>query len=177
MKTEKKYQLHKISKTVDRSRYGLCGIHYDGKNAVATNGRSIAVVPCEPEEGDSDKVTVPTKFFAKASAKDNEWRTIKLNGRAGAGTMFSDYIDGNYPNYKQVMVDRSRYVEVVTLDAELLMALALAIGSKNKSGPASITLSVPKLTNGTPATDGLSPVLVTSRNSPEAVGIIMPIRG
>jgi len=116
--------------STDETRYVLNGILFSFKEnkltMVATDGRRLALADIEVEfprsqEGD---IIIPTKCVGELSrllGDDGELKMLvgenqvafEVNGR----TLVSKLIEGNYPNYRQVIPAETR--ERVTLEREL----------------------------------------------------------
>jgi len=118
--------------STDETRYVLNGIYMvfaAGKlTFVATDGRRLAMVDNDLEYPASHETTliVPTKAVAELkrligdegdvvmSLKDNQ-----ISFEVGASLVVSKLIDGNYPNYRQVIPGDPN--ETVTMDREALL--------------------------------------------------------
>jgi DNA polymerase-3 subunit beta len=102
--------------STDETRYVLNGILFSFKDnaltMVATDGRRLAMVEQElefPQSQEGD-IIVPTKAVNELSRLlgDSGVVTIKVTGSQvgfdlGDGLLVSKLIDGNYPNYRQVI--------------------------------------------------------------------------
>lgn len=107
--------------STDETRYVLNGILFSFKeNAltmVATDGRRLAMVEQEIEFPQSQEIDiiVPTKAVNELSRLlgDSGFVSIKVTGSQvgfdlGDGLLVSKLIDGNYPNYRQVIPGESK---------------------------------------------------------------------
>lgn len=154
----------------------------DGGKLIATNGRIIAVVPVECDDGDT------AGYLPASCIKDARKRgLVELGEKATIpGVSIYERNPGNetFPNWKAVIPD-NKGVKIVRLclDPAFLKDLADAMGT------AGVALEIPIGNYG----DGTSragsdncvkePVVVRPADargchsaSPEAIGVIMPIR-
>ena len=115
--------------STDETRYVLNGILFSFKDnaltMVATDGRRLAMVEQELEFPQSQEIEiiVPTKAVNELSRllDDAGMVTIKVTGSQvgfdlGDSLLVSKLIDGNYPNYRQVIPGESK--ERIPLDRE-----------------------------------------------------------
>jgi DNA polymerase-3 subunit beta len=118
--------------STDETRYVLNGILFSFKEnkltMVATDGRRLALVDLELEfprsqEGD---IIVPTKCVTELSRLLGEAGEVKMMVgenqiafEVGGRLLVSKLIEGNYPNYRQVIPAETR--ERVTIERELLL--------------------------------------------------------
>ena len=175
MKIDKKYKIESASST-DVSRYILNSVRVEKTGeqaqAIATDGRILAIVPVQLEDGDKEEVIVSPKAFAtarKAGGKFAEAR-IELNGSAKVTNGIEDqsfgYIEGNYPNWKQVLPGDYKKSLKVSLDAKLLLNLWKAIGGEAASNNR-INLEIDTQSD-------FNPIKVTTDG--DGLGIIIRIR-
>lgn len=180
MKIDKKYKIESASST-DVSRYILNSVRIektsvtpDGRQAqaIATDGKIMAMVPVQLEDGDKEEAIVSPKAFAtarKACGKLADAR-IELNGSAKVtsveGEQSFGYIEGNYPNWKQVQPGDYKDSLKVSLDAKLLFNLWKAIGGESASNNR-INLEID-------TKNDMNPIKVTTDG--DGKGIIMRIR-
>ena len=141
MKIETKYKIEEAASD-DPKRYAINGVHVanvDGSaKAVATNGRILAMVPVEIEEGDKVDVNVKREAFTAArkvgKALKNPAALIELNGRATVkepgGDRSFDYIEDRFPNFLQVLPKAAEKTVKITLDIKLLTKLWKALGGE-----------------------------------------------
>ena len=126
--------------STDETRYVLNGINCVFKDnaltLVATDGRRLALYTCEeldfPESQDTE-VIVPTKAVnelqrllqdegeVRVSVSENQI-AFQLN----KNLLVSKLIEGNYPNYKQVIPEETK--ERITLERETFLATVNRIG-------------------------------------------------
>jgi DNA polymerase-3 subunit beta len=118
--------------STDETRYVLNGILFSFKEnkltLVATDGRRLALVDLEAEFPRSNEVdvVVPAKCITELQRLLGEEGDVKLavgenhvSFEAGGKLLVSKLIEGNYPNYRQVIPAESR--ERVTIERELLL--------------------------------------------------------
>ncbi|MEY2600547.1 MAG: polymerase subunit beta [Verrucomicrobiota bacterium] len=119
--------------STDETRYVLNGILFSFKDnrltMVATDGRRLALVDVEVEFPQSDEVEiiVPTKCvneLARLVENEGELKMhVSQNQVAfdiGSTRLVSKLVEGNYPNYRQVIPSEMR--ERVTLERQLFLA-------------------------------------------------------
>ncbi|MEM0896987.1 MAG: DNA polymerase III subunit beta [Verrucomicrobiota bacterium] len=118
--------------STDESRYVLNGIMWSFKGSnltlVATDGRRLAMVEIETEfpESHETEVIIPTKAINELQRLLTDEGEVKvLVGESQIGfqindnTLVSKLIDGNYPNYNQVIPDESKIR--ITLERETFL--------------------------------------------------------
>lgn len=145
-----------------------------GNVAVATQGRSMAIVPiggdCVTEKREVYPYNI-SQDALKASRKVGSSKfsilngSMSLNGDIKLGDNRSFPLpdsDINYPNWEQVLPsEKAKFT--VALDAKLLLNLAKALGSEG-----GVTLRF---------IDEFSPITVTpNRNTNGELGVLMPMR-
>jgi hypothetical protein len=147
----------KLAKT---KRFGNC--------AVATNGRSMAVVPIKVQDGENDGGLLSVEAL-KASRKNRPVKgSFILNGKielpGGAVLPRPDESEFRFPNWEQVIPEYPITFEIV-LNVKLLAELCEAIGAKDEI----VCLSF---------SDALNPVVVTRNRerSNGEYGVLMPGR-
>jgi hypothetical protein len=138
---------------------------------VSTNGRMMAVVPVEMEEGDdSGFITVESlKAARKAAGSRSKESQLKANGNLtlpnGQSFPRPSKDDMQYPNWRQVVPAADRESKFrIRLDAELLFKLAKAISG---NGDAHVTLEF-----GSDERD----VIKVTGTLPGGYGVLMPCR-
>jgi DNA polymerase III sliding clamp (beta) subunit (PCNA family) len=148
----------------------------DGEsNAIATNGKMLAIVPVTICEGDhfgkGKLIALKALTEARKQAKQAKESTIGLNGAAtmpdGATYPVPEYLQADkYPNWRQIVPD-NHSVEYMTVrfDAKLLFELSQAIGAVNNH----VTLKIP--VNAPP----MQPLVIEEKTT-GAKGILMPCR-
>ena len=118
--------------STDETRYVLNGILFSFKEnkltLVATDGRRLALVDIEAEFPRSNEVDVviPAKCITELQRILGDEGDVKLavgenhvSFEAGGRLLVSKLIEGNYPNYRQVIPAESR--ERITIERELLL--------------------------------------------------------
>lgn len=119
--------------STDETRYVLNGILFSFKDSrltmVATDGRRLALVDVEVEFPQSEEIEiiVPTKCVNELARIVEETGELKMyvgqNQVAfdvGSTRLVSKLVEGNYPNYRQVIPGEMR--ERVTLERQLFLA-------------------------------------------------------
>lgn len=178
MKIDKKYKIESASST-QASRAILNSVYIDkidgqtAAQAIATDGRMMAIVPVTLGKNDKTGVIVSPKAFAaarKACGRLQEAH-IELNCSAkvtgGYGEQSFPYIDGTYPNYRQVLPEEYKNSVKVTFDAKLLYSLWKAIGGED-ANQNKVTLEIDS------EKDNHNPIKVTTDG--DGKGILMPMR-
>ncbi len=116
--------------STDETRYVLNGIFFSFREEkltmVATDGRRLALVDLEVEFPRSDEVDiiVPTKCVAELTRLGPGEKPVKMSVtenqvsfEVGQTLLVSKLVEGNYPNYKQVIPAEAK--ERITLEREL----------------------------------------------------------
>lgn len=154
------------AQSADESRYFLNGVYFDfsdGKlTLVATDGRRLALVHRETEFGDSEggSLILPAKTvseLARLLSKDEKFSvSLSFNDRRVAFKievadsesglvdqvhLISKVVEGNYPNYQQVIPKEVH--QRVQIDRELFLQCVhrAALVTSDKSNSAKIKLS------------------------------------
>jgi DNA polymerase-3 subunit beta len=134
--------------STDETRYVLNGILFSFKEnkltMVATDGRRLALVDLEIEFARSQEtdLIVPAKCVAELSRLVGQDGDIKMSVgenqvafEVGETLLISKLIEGNYPNYRQVIPGESK--ERIALERELLLSavhrVALLASEKSNS--------------------------------------------
>ena len=151
--------------STDETRYVLNGILFAFKEnkltLVATDGRRLALVDLEAEFPRSNEVdvVVPAKCIAELQRLLGDEGDVKLSVgenqiafEAGGRLLVSKLIEGNYPNYRQVIPQESR--ERVTIEREQLLnavrRVALLSSEKSNSVKLNFTKNNLEITANTP---------------------------
>ena len=151
--------------STDETRYVLNGILFSFKEGkltmVATDGRRLALVDLELEfpRGQEVDVIVPSKCVTELQRLLGEEGEIKMNvGENQVGfdvngkVLVSKLIEGNYPNYKQVIPPEAK--ERVTIERELLLTavrrVSLLSSDKSNSVKLIFTKNNLEITANTP---------------------------
>jgi len=178
MKIPKTCKLEKVV-SKDESREPLLSILIESKdgqtNAVATDGRRMAVVPVElsdEDEIDGQKLMTPKALIeARKQAKRADKSTIGLNGAAMMpnGEVYPWKKDVKYPNWRQVVPDGGK-CQTISFNAKYLYELAQAIGCPNDNVKLQIETN--------PATGQIDPraALIIEEKTTGGKGILMPTR-
>jgi len=178
----------KIEATVssDDTRYPLrnCYLDKEAGQIVATDGRCMAVIPCEIGEHDESGFVTPEALaMARKLAGKRGDVDIACNGSlaiANGPTFQRPSIDGanglgTFPNYRGVIPSEPGSVEIC-VDVALLRRVCDAIGTT------SVTLRFTPEVKGKSAEDKGTPpsvieVIPSGKSpSPKAIGLVMPMR-
>ena len=183
MKIDNMYKIEEAA-SEDTRREAINSVHVakvDGSaKAVATDGRIMALVPVELEEGDSENVSVRPDAFTvarkEAKSRKNLLSLIKLNGSATVkledGERSFAYVGLQYPNFAQVLPKPAEKTVQVALDIKLLTRLWKALGGE-AGKEAGVILTVALGADG--KADTFRPVEVKTRCG-GGYGIIMQMR-
>ena len=118
---------------------------------VATDGRRLALVDLEVEFPRSNEVdvVVPAKCVTELQRLLGDEGDLKMSVgenqiafEAGGRLLVSKLIEGNYPNYKQVIPQESR--ERVTIERELLLNAVRRVGLLSSEKSNSVKLNFTK---------------------------------
>ncbi len=151
--------------STDETRYVLNGILFSFKEnkltLVATDGRRLALVDLESEFPRSNEVdiVVPSKCITELQRLLGDDGDVKLavgenqiSFEAGGRLLVSKLIEGNYPNYRQVIPQESR--ERITIERELLLnavhRVSLLSSEKSNSVKLNFTKNNLEITANTP---------------------------
>lgn len=151
--------------STDETRYVLNGILFSFKEGkltmVATDGRRLALVDLELEfpRGQEVDVIVPSKCVTELQRLLGDEGEMKMNvGENQVGfdvngkVLVSKLIEGNYPNYKQVIPAEAK--ERVTIERELLLTavrrVSLLSSDKSNSVKLIFTKNNLEITANTP---------------------------
>lgn len=176
MKLPKNCKIEKATSTDStRPAIGEPWLDVEAGKLVATNGRIIAVVPVEIEEGDaSGYVTAEALKAARALVGKHLPLAIKANGSLALynGVTFPrPGVDdlGQFPNWKQVIPEKQEKPAIrIAFDVKLLSALCEAMGTSGVILEASDDLTgIRVIPTG---------VSACQPGSPQAFGVIMPLR-
>lgn len=124
---------HAASK--DTTRYNICGVYFDEKNAVATDGCLMAILPVSSCDQDAK---LPTGKIVKfpATLKDKNQINLEVNETGINLSSPADSIElienAQFPDYNQVIPDESKSDFAVVIDAAKLLRLAQALGELPK---------------------------------------------
>ena len=125
--------------STDETRYVVNGIFCSFKNGsltmVATDGRRLAMVETEVEfpQANEIDIIVPTKAVNELQRLLGDEGDVKmsvtesqLSFELNRNVLFSKLIEGNYPNFKQVIPGEA--TERVTLEREVLLSAVHRVG-------------------------------------------------
>jgi len=181
MKIKKSYKLEEACST-DANREGICSpwIESNGESAKlvigigprvsATDGRILAVVPCELDSQDAGtRIAIKAlKESRKVGGSKAEYAFIGLEASHSVASDGANYPVTQYapPSMAGIVPEMGRPDGVkIRLDASLLLRLAKALGSQNER----VLLEI----------SGESDVVIVrpmGENCDEAFGLIMPVR-
>lgn len=141
MKLEKTVKIEGAA-SQDETRFALNAPYLDITEGhgtlVATDGRMLARMPVELEDGDTaGYVPVAALAAARKVAKKGEQLAVRLNGQAivsSAGqeaTFARNAAEAQFPNWRQV-IPKDEPKARIALNPELLLRLAKAIGSEER---------------------------------------------
>ena len=180
MKIPKTCKLEKVV-SKDESREALLSILIESKdgqaNAVATDGRRMAIVPVElsdDDEIDGQKLMTPKALIeARKQAKRADKSTIGLNGAAMMpdGQVYPWKKDVNYPRWQSCVPDTiGTHYQTISFNAKYLYELAQAIGCPNDCVQLQIETK--------PATGGIDPErpFIIEEKTTGGKGVLMPMR-
>jgi len=190
MKIDKIYKLEKVA-SKDKTREAINHICIDTEAnnasgmAIATNSKTLAIVPIELETTDDveskKEMLLPVKAFTEArkiGGKVLPESNLKLNGKielSTGETMPYPETTQRYPNYKQVIPDPFHYGEV-SFSPKLLWELCQAMGCEESVKMRLAT----KQSEGSYIIDGLQPIQLFSgkehKTGKKAEGVLMPLR-
>jgi hypothetical protein len=135
MKLSKACKVELIASKNVRS-YSINNPYLQGNKLIATNGKSLVMIPVERDSEDIDgpidveafklsrKVLLGIKNSQIIANKD-----LKISTKEGQITMGrKDLTGGIFPNWKQIIPDENRGGKKICLNAELLYDLAQALG-------------------------------------------------
>jgi hypothetical protein len=182
MKIKKSYKLEEACST-DATREGICEPWIEangesaklvvgiGPRAIATDGKILAVVPCELQHEDTgNRIAIKAlKESRKAGGSKAEHAFIGLETSHSVATGGAQYPVCQYapPHMAHIVPDENRAPAIakIRLDASLLLRLAKALGSQNDR----VLLEI----------SGEGDVIIVrpmGENCHEAFGLIMPVR-
>ena len=194
MKIPKIYKLEKVA-SKDKTREAINHICIDTEAnnasgmAIATNGRTLAIVPIELETTDDvegkKEMLLPVKAFTEArkiGGKVLPESNLKLNGKielSTGETMPYPDTTQRYPNYKQVIPYPCHYGEV-SFSPKLLWELCQAMGCEESVKMRLAAKQGNGRNEGSLAIDALEPIQLFSSKEhitgKKAQGVLMPLR-
>lgn len=182
MKIKKSYKLEEACST-DVSRFAICSPWIEpngesaklvtgiGPRAIATDGKILAVVPCELDSRDTgNRIAIKAlKESRKAGGSKAKHAFVGLEKEHSVATGGDQYPVTQYvpPNMAGIVPGEHRAPAIakIRLDASLLLRLAKALGSENER----VLLEI----------SGEHDVIIVrpmGENHNEAFGLIMPVR-
>lgn len=114
----------------EETRYYLNGVHFDGDQAVATDGRRMAIHPLGFEAGALDKAILPNAA-CKALLKLPPVRSVTRDGTRtlrfsmDGVTMVAKLMDGTYPEWRRVVPSNGMTARFTVARIDMLGALRL----------------------------------------------------
>ena len=136
MKIDKKYRLEKAVST-DESRTNLTNISITRRHAIACDGRMIAIVPVEVDEGDEAGWLSPDalKLARRVNPKGLDTIRIILNGTQelpdGSTIKRPSFDEVHPPKMLQILLHANRGRTFrIGINASMLKSLSEAIGSE-----------------------------------------------
>ena len=136
MKIDKKYRLEKAVST-DESRTNLTNISITRRHAIACDGRMIAIVPVEVDEGDEAGWLSPDalKLARRVNPKGLDTIGIILNGTQelpdGSTIKRPSFDEVHPPKMLQILLHANRGRTFrIGINASMLKSLSEAIGSE-----------------------------------------------
>lgn len=159
----------------EESRYALHAVQLDtvGKRLMASDGHILAVIPADVSPEDNSGL-IPVQAFTDMrkmvkAAKKDVYITCNGNVKATTGnsTMEWAYVEGKFPNADAILADlKFEGPATFTLNLDLLVRLAAALGAKNERTKNTVISLWIK--------DAQSSMQVKTSENPDAVGVIMP---
>jgi len=171
MKISKSCKVELIA-SKDVTRYVLSNPYLQGNKLIATNGKSLVMIPVERDSEDSDGPIDVEAFKLSRKVlsviKDSQIIAngqLKITTKQGQMTMpRTDLNGGTFPNWQRVVPDENRGGKKICLNAELLYDLAQALGGNE------VVLEI---------LDDVSPIVVKGHSDhaiPGSIGVLMPIK-
>jgi DNA polymerase III sliding clamp (beta) subunit (PCNA family) len=130
--------------STEDDRHFLNGIFFDGKDAVTTDGRRLAVLsfpftftPKDKENG----VIIPTEPIRRAAKNNAAGKLVIYSNMAyfvtPKMTIAARLVEGNFPAYKQIQP--KTWESIATLDGAALLPVLSALPGINKSRSLGVT--------------------------------------
>lgn len=154
----------------------------EDKQAIATNGHVLGIIPLKCEEDDKsamvnwDFVSKECKCFnefmfeVKETKSDTDVITERVVTSNNGSSKTFTVNDLKYPDYKNVIPDCVDYKTKIMINAKLLYELAQALDSDHVE----LVFNPESIYGDTAFTTKI--IKVISRDNPEATGFIMPLR-
>jgi DNA polymerase III sliding clamp (beta) subunit (PCNA family) len=171
MKISKKCKVELIA-SKDNTRYVINNPYLQGDKLIATNGKSLVVLPVERDSEDTDgPINVEAFKLSRkvlSCIKDSQIIAngeLKISTKEGQMTIpRRDLTGGNFPNWKQVIPNENRGGYKIGLNAEMLYDLAQSLGGNE------VILEV---------FDEVSPIIVKAHPNHAisgSLGVLMPVK-
>lgn len=171
MKLPKDCKIELVAST-DATRYVLCNPYLQGDKLIATNGKSLVMLPVERDSEDSDGPINSEAFkLSRKTVSGIKESKITANGelkvatKEGQITMPRKDLNGaKFPDWLRIIPKEDRGGVKIALNAELLYELAQALGNNE------VVLEIH---------DDSSPIAVKAHPSKAvagSVGVLMPVR-
>lgn len=165
MKFNRECEIEKVCTAPKMCRPPLENVWYDSEKSrlIATDGKIMAIVPAEKEDGDVSGYVSPLSIKEYRRAAKKSFVTLQCNSslKIGGMTLERPTVEnmGTFPNVEQVIPKDDTDVTVtIVLNAELLATLAAALGSEI------VTLKIRK------------PEMAISVSTAKGKGLIMPVK-
>ena len=187
MRFQKSQPIHKAA-SKDAGRYSIHCVYLDpdpsNGRLVATNGRILAVIPCDAESNESGIIPLEAmelackgskKTFPAGHIEMGSAETVEVVSPTARSTF--ERPDVEFPNWRAVVPNPTDYPLSLTLNPFLLQKLAAALG-QTASNCEGVTLHLridPSTPAGIQRLDDSSPVRVTLPKDSDSFGVIMPI--
>lgn len=129
-----------LAAAAEAGRYAMHHVNLDvvTSELSATDGRILAVIPCEVEEGDSGGLIPRDAIKIARTGCKAEQATVKANGsvkaHGKAGIVEMTRPDGQFPRYADVIPPQCSDDLRIGLNAELLWKLVQALGESPEHG-------------------------------------------
>ncbi len=113
----------------EQSRYAINGIYLDAKEqrAIATDGKMLVSLPCDFDKKEKSAIVSREAWGEKLPRGE----ALLLNLDKDHATMKSgrriEYIQGQYPNWKEI-IPKHKYTVKLVLNPKMLLDLAQAMG-------------------------------------------------
>lgn len=157
--------------STDRSRHNITGVYFhpEGKEVVATDGHCLVVRKTDPESINGFKgkiVELPTNFPARSTFNGDLYEETGVAQFDKSKS--ANVIDGQFPDYPQVLAGVPTDTIEVSLSAKLIAKVAKAMALADKSHRLTFHITVK-------GDRQACPVKVTCDQS-DVYAVIMPMR-
>ncbi len=167
---------HNIGKACDHesTRYALGNVLIRRDRAIATNGRILAMVPCEAAYDDDKSTVIDRQVNGKAlqSMKTGKDKTVRVNGRVEAkGKIFDNNEEGRFPTVEYVLKECPSNAFALPISVHQLKLLADSICAD----PEQIVTLLFEVASDTSTVESEVRVVVSGNEDySESIGVIMP---